>query len=101
MDEVAKNIEKDIEVLEDQIQSYIFHGQYHSFEKCFMPKYKEKVVLPFYFDSEEECLVLENQFDSTQLKSYVANESIYELSKTVYFLEDYQTNYVFCDAIAD
>ena len=28
VDEVAKNIEKEIEVLEDQIQSYILHDQY-------------------------------------------------------------------------
>ena len=45
LDEFVKNIEKDIEVLENQIQSYSLHGQDQSFEKFFMPKYKEKVVL--------------------------------------------------------
>ena len=101
MDEFSKNIEKDIEVLEDQIQSYSLHGQYESFQKFFMPKYKENVVLPFSFEIEEECLILENQFDSKQLKSYVAKESIYELSKTAECLDDYQTNYVFYDPIAN
>ena len=66
-----------------------------------MPKYKGKVALPFSFDIEEECLVFENEFDSTQMKSYVAKESIYELSKTAECLENYQTNYVFYDPIAD
>ena len=57
LDEFSKNIEKDIEVLEDQIQSYSFHCQDQSFESFFMPKYKGKVVLPFSFEFQEECLV--------------------------------------------
>ena len=60
LDEFAKNIEKDMEVLEDKIQSYSLHGQDQYFQKFFMPKYKENVVLPFSFEIEEECLFLEN-----------------------------------------
>ena len=41
-----------------------------------MPEYKERVLLPFSFEIEEENLVLENQFenefDRTHLKPYVA-----------------------------
>ena len=48
-----------------------------------MLEHKEKVLLPFSFEIEKEYIVLENQFDSTQLKSFIAKESINELSKTV------------------
>ena len=66
-----------------------------------MPKYKEKVMLPLSIEIEEEYLVFENEFDRIQLKCYVAKGSIYELSKTIECLENYQTNYVFYDPIAD
>ena len=74
LDEVAKNIEKYIEVLEDQIQSYSLHDQDQSFQKNLMLDHKEKVLLPFSFGIEEENLVFENQFDSTELKSCVAEK---------------------------
>ena len=49
VDEVAKNIEKYIEVLEDQIQCYSLHDQDQYFQKFLMPEHKEKVMLPFSF----------------------------------------------------
>ena len=87
VDEVAKKIEKYIEVLEDQIQPYRLHDQDQSFQKLLMPENKERVLLLFSFEIEEEYIVFENQFeqqfDSTQLKSCVVEKRIYELSKTV------------------
>ena len=48
-----------------------------------MPEHKQRVLLPFSFEIEEEYPFFQNQFenefDSTQLKSYVAKESIYEM----------------------
>ena len=41
VDEVAKNIEKNIEALEDQIQSYSIHDQDQSFQMVLMPDHKE------------------------------------------------------------
>ena len=49
LDEVAKNIEKDIEVLQGKIQSYSLHDHDNSFQKISMPKHKEMVLLPFSF----------------------------------------------------
>ena len=63
MDEVAKNIEKDIEVLQGQIQSYSLHDHDHSFQKLSMPEHKERVLLPFSFQIEEEYTIFENQFE--------------------------------------
>ena len=101
MDEVVKKVEKDIEVLEDQIQSYSLHDQDQYFQTKFMLEYKERVLLPFSFEIEEEYPVFENQFDNTQLKYFAAEQSIYELSKAAECLENHQTNYVFYDHIAD
>ena len=56
VDEVAKNIE----VLEDQIQSYSLHDQDQSFQKLSMLEHKEKVLLPFSFKIEEEYIIFEN-----------------------------------------
>ena len=63
LDEVAKNIEKDIEFLEDQIQSYSLHDQDQSFQMILMPEHKEGVLLPFFLEIEEECTIFENQFE--------------------------------------
>ena len=53
LDEVAKNIEKDIEDLQGQIQSYSLHDHDHSFQKLSMAEHKERVFLPFSFEIEE------------------------------------------------
>ena len=66
-----------------------------------MPEHKERVLLPFFFEIMEEYPIFENEFDSTQLKSCVAEKSIYELSKATKCLENNQTNYIFYDPIAD
>ena len=63
VDEVAKNHGKDIEVLEDKIQSHNIQGQYHSFQMIFMPENKERVLPPFSFEFEEEYIIFENQFE--------------------------------------
>ena len=105
VDEVAKNIEKDIEVLEDQIQPYRLHDQDQYFQKLSMPENKERVLLHFSFEFEEEYIVFENQFEkqfeSTQLKSYVVDQSMDELSKVVEFHEKHQIDHVFFDPIVD
>ena len=54
LDEVAKDIKKDIEVLKGQIQSYSLHNYDHSFQKLSMAEHKERVLLPFSFMIEEE-----------------------------------------------
>ena len=87
LDEIAKKIEKDIEVLQGQIQSYSLHDHDHTFQKLSMEEYKERLLLPFSFEIEEEYIVFynhfEDQFESTQLKPYVDDQSIGvgELSK--------------------
>ena len=101
MDEVTKNIEKEIEVLEDKFQSYRLQDQDKSFQKHSMLEHKEKVLLPFSFEIEEEYTVLENQFDSTQLKYYVVDQSMDQLSKAAECHEKHQTDHVFFDPIAD
>ena len=63
LDEVAKNIEKDIEGLQGQIQSYSLHDHDHTFQNISMAEYKERVLLPFSFEIEEEHIIFENQFE--------------------------------------
>jgi len=82
LDEVAKNIEKDIEDLKGQIQSCSLHDHDHSFQKLSMAEHKERVLLPFSFVIEEEYTVIEDQF--AQPESY----------------ENHQANHVFWDPIA-
>ena len=60
VDEFAKNIEKYIEVLEDQIQPYRFHAQDHSFQKLLMPENKERLLIPFSYEFEKEYIIFEN-----------------------------------------
>ena len=60
VDEVAENIEKDIKVLEDKFQSYRLQYQYQSFQKLSMLEHKDKVLLPFSFENEQEYTVFEN-----------------------------------------
>ena len=62
LDEFAKDIEKDIEGLQGQIQSYSLHGYDHSFQRVSMSEHKERVLLPFSFVIEEEYTVIKNQF---------------------------------------
>ena len=104
MDEVTKNIEEDIEVLEDKFH-YRLQDQYHYFQKLSMLEHKEKVLLPFSFEIEEEYTVFENQFeqqfDSTQLKSCVVEKSIYKFSKAAECHEKHQRDHVFFDPIAN
>ena len=83
LDEVAKDIEKDIEDLEGQIQSYSLHGHDHSFQKISIAAHKERVLLPFSFTIEEEFNDVEDQF--VQPESYKKN----------------QADHVFWDPIAD
>lgn len=99
LDEVAKNIEKDIEGLQGQIQSYSLHDHDHTFQKLSMAKYKERVLLPFSFEIEEEYIIFENQFEEqferTQLKPYANDQSIGELSKAAEYQKKHQTHHVF------
>lgn len=105
LDEVAKNIEKDIEGLQAHIQSYSIHDHDHSFQKLSMTEHKERVFLSFSFDIEEECTIFENQFEkqfeSTQLMSYLVDQSTYVWSKVLEFHEKFQTDYVFYGSITD
>lgn len=82
LDEVAKDIEKDIESLQGQIQSYSLHGHDHSFQRVFMSEHKDSVLLPISLVIEEEYTVIEDQL--AQPKSY----------------ENYQADHVFWDSIA-
>ena len=70
-----------------------------------MLEHKERVLLPFSFQIEEEYTIFENQFeqqfDNTQLKSCVDEKSIYEFSKGIECYEDHQTDHVFFDPIAE
>ena len=105
MDEVAKNIEKYIEVLKYQIQPYRLHDQDQPFQKLLMPENKERVLLPFSFEIEEECTIFENQFEkkfeSTQLMSYLVDQIMYVWSKVLECHEKFQTHYVFYGSITD
>lgn len=82
LDEVAKDIEKDIEGLQGKIQSYNLHGYDHSFKKVSMSEHEEGVFLPISFVIEEEYTVIEDQL--AQLESY----------------ENHQADHVFWDPIA-
>ena len=57
LDEVTKNIENGIEVLEDKFQPYRLQDQGQYFQKISMLEHKEKVLLPFSFEIEEEYIV--------------------------------------------
>ena len=84
LDEVAKIIEKDIECLKGQIQSYSLHDHDHSFQKLSMEEHRERVLLPFSFVIEEEYTVIEDQ-----------------LVEVTGCYENHQTNHVFFDPIAN
>ena len=70
-----------------------------------MAEYKERVLLPLSFEIEEEYIVFDNQFEdqfeSTQLKPYVYDQSIGvgELSKATEYHKKHKTNHVFFDPI--
>lgn len=49
-DEYANKIEKDIEVLQVQIQSYSLQDHDHSFQNISMPEHKERMLLPISFE---------------------------------------------------
>ena len=54
VDEVSKNHEKDIEVLEVKIQSHNIHDQDQSLQMIFMSeKKKERMLPPFSFEFQE------------------------------------------------
>lgn len=82
LDEVADDIEKEIEGLKGQIQSYSLHNHDHYFQKLSMAEHKERVLLPFSFTIEEEFTVVEDQF--IQPESY----------------KNHHANHVFWDPIA-
>eukprot|EP00253_Pinus_taeda_P018568 PITA_18568 len=86
--EVAKDIEKDIEGLQGQIQSYSLHGHDHSFQKVSMSEHKERVFLPFSFTIEEEDTVLEDQF--AQPESYKNHQADHVLwDPIVEYMEEF------------
>ena len=68
LDEFAKDIEKDIEGLEGQIQAYSFHNHDHYLQKLSMAEHKERMLVPFSFTIEELYAVVEDQF--AELESY-------------------------------
>ena len=82
-DEFAKDIEKEIEGLEGQIQAYNFHDHDYYSQKFFMTERKETMLVPLSFTFEELNTVVEDQF--AQLESIVEG----------------QANHVFWDPIAD
>ena len=69
-----------------------------------MVEYKERVLLPFSFEIEEEYIIFENQFEeqfeSTQPKPSIDCQSIGELSKAAEYHKKHQTDHVFFDPIA-
>jgi hypothetical protein len=67
-DEFAKDIEKEIEGLEGQIQAYNFHDHDHYSQKFSMTERKETMLVPFSFTIEELNTVVEDQF--AQLESF-------------------------------
>lgn len=73
LDEVAKDIEKDIEGLEGQIQAYSFHNHDHYFQKLSVTEHKERMLLPFSFTFEELNAVVEDQF--AQSESYKRSQT--------------------------
>jgi hypothetical protein len=99
----ADKLEKDIEVLDAQIQSHSFNYQNQFLENLFLPK-QEKEVLPFdikieeYFENKDE-------FDNSQLNLWFDIENTskkfnHDDPVTKYF-EDQQTDHVFIDPVAD
>ena len=101
MDEVTKNIENDIGLLEYNFQYYRLQDQDQYFQKLSILEHKEKVLIPLSFEIEEEYPIFENQFDSTQMKYCMAKKSIYEFSTATECLGNYQTYYLFYDPIDD
>ena len=83
LDEVAEDIEKEIEGVEGQIQAYSFHNHDHYFQKFSMAERKETMLVPFFFTIEEMYTVVEDQ--SAQPESYKKNKA----------------DHVFWDPIAD
>ena len=74
MDEVAKNIEKDIEVLEDKIQPYMLHDQDHYFQNSLMPENKERVLLLFSFEFEENLQQIFQSFDHQEYDNHLKQQ---------------------------
>ena len=66
LDEVAEDIEKEIEGLEGQIQAYSFHNHDHYFQKFSMAEHKETMLVPFSFTIEELNTVVEDHFAQPQ-----------------------------------
>ena len=62
-----------------------------------MPEQKEGVLLPFFLEIEEEYTVFINQFESTQLKSYVVDQIMDELPKVAECHEKNEIYHVFFD----
>ena len=82
-DEIAKDIEKEIEGLEGQIQAYNFHDHDYYSQKFPVTERKETMLVPLSFMIEELNTVVEDQF--AQLESF----------------KEGQADHVFWDPIAD